>query len=167
MERVNSALVNYGSVDRPKLFIELFSDNRVAGNEKVFWLTLHDNWVGFDKIPHDEFEELFRAARPGWDSSYLMPEDLAFYDSLPNSFDIYRGADENALHKVGLSWTLSRKTAEEFARGHRNILNKAPTILKSTIRKKDVAGAYAERGEQEILIFDKHSIATSNLTGPA
>ncbi len=155
LKNLQKYLWHYGSHERCYIFIYFF-ENKYFDNNKpdIFWRALHESWSLFDAIPHDEFRELFAIKRKDWKSSLLMPDDLIFYNSLPETFEAYRGTDANAQHKDGLSWTIDREVAEAFAHGHRVLLNKNPIILTATINKRDIVGAYNGRNEHEIVLFD-------------
>jgi hypothetical protein len=153
LDAIERALLRHGSHERAEAFLELIDDDGIADRPEIFWRALHAEWSGFDKIPHREFERAFKLAKDKWRKSYLPKPDLAFYDSLPDEIEVYRGADAHAEYAVGLSWTLDRTVAESFARGHRGIFNPNPVVLVADVSKRDVAGAYSERCESEIVLF--------------
>ena len=155
VEAVKRALSLSESEKRPWVFLELFTYDVIIERPETFWRTLHAEWDSFDKIPHCEFECAFEIAMLKWRKSYLRKPDLAFYSSLPNEIEVYRGADANGKSTIGLSWTLDRTVAEGFARGHRGLFNPNPVVLTSAVRKCDVAGAYTDSCESEIVLFSR------------
>lgn len=120
-------------------------------DEVIFWPALHSAWSGFDLIPHRQFARVFKDYKDSWSENHLAPEDASTYKALPDNITVFRGQDATA--KVGLSWTLDRKVAEEFARGHRGIFNRNPVVIEAVVSKADIAGVYGERGESEIVLF--------------
>lgn len=95
------------STQRPHLIVAWpngLSDNDGA----LFWEVVTRAWSGFDAIAHEDFADLFERFATSTPRS-----------DLPASLTVYRGQDADA--PKGLSWTLERKVAAEFARGHRNI----------------------------------------------
>jgi hypothetical protein len=112
---------------------------------KLIWPTCDDS------IPYIRFASEFLhgcrdEANP---SDYLTKEESHWYDALPRSFRIYRGADTQSLN--GLSWTTSKEVALQFARGHRGIFNQTPVLLSGYVRKPSVLMADNSRDEFEIL----------------
>jgi hypothetical protein len=138
----------HSSAGRPYLVLDLIDYGIVA---EPIWRLIHAEWNSFDAIPHKQFAIIFREHRSEWRPNFLSPKDRAFYDSLPARFQAYRGQDVS--QPVGLSWTLDRDVAAAFARGHRGIFNPNPVILRSSISKRSVAGAYTGRNEREIVTF--------------
>jgi hypothetical protein len=80
------------------------------------------------------------------------PDSLAIYNGLPDQLTVYRGQDKSK--PPGLSWTIDRKTAGNFARGHRGIYNSNPVILKTTIAKSEIAFVTFDREESEVILFE-------------
>lgn len=117
-----------------------------------FWRLFHTSWIAFEKIDHINLEEYLSKRRDSWEKSYLEPADAKFYDSLPREVTIFRGQDADDL--VGLSWTTDKDIAIHFAKGHQDNLNARPFLIQAIIAKADIAGAYTNRGQCEILIYD-------------
>ena len=101
-------------------------------------------WSDFDRIDHEAFEALFSDFGHGWNRT---PEIAA----LPAHLTFFRGQSTDA--EPGLSWTLDRKVAEGFARGHRNICVPDPVILTTEIERADVAMYLDARNEREVVLF--------------
>jgi len=103
----------------------------------AFWEVVIGAWSGFDLIPQQQFEFLFtRFEAPLCD----VPERLT----------VYRG--QNTRKPNGLSWTLDRKVAEGFARGHRSIVNPTPVVLELEVTREQVAFVCHDREESEIVL---------------
>ncbi|KUF12399.1 hypothetical protein [Pseudoponticoccus marisrubri] len=145
----------YPSEQRASVVASWAEEALLKGQEdalgKVFWRLIAEEWTGFDAIPHGWFHLLFHRMRPYLTNDVMRPEDSAAFNALPEEFTIYRGTDAEAL--PGLSWTLDRQTALEFARGHRGIENSAPVLLSTSVKRSDVALFLKEREEAEILLF--------------
>jgi hypothetical protein len=138
----------YGSRERGRYFIELAE----YMNGEQFWRILHNEWSGFDAIDHFVMEQLLTSFASDWEADYLGAEDRAFYDSLPQIVTVYRG--QNALSPIGLSWTTNFDIAKSFALGHRGYNCPNPIIIKASVAKQNIAGAYTDREESGILLFD-------------
>lgn len=85
---------------------------------------------------------------------YLMQEkDYEIYQSLPDTFTIYRGVAVNRNPK-GLSWTQNLETAKWFA--HRFDTNEKKGYIQTAIAKKeDVLAYFNTRNEDEIVYNSK------------
>lgn len=83
-------------------------------------------------------------------AEYLSQEERQWFEALPDNIRVYRGSDTQSLY--GLSWTTSKETALQFARGHRGIFNETPALLSGFIRKHHVLMADNSRSEFELLI---------------
>ena len=77
-------------------------------------------------------------------------EEYAVYDTLPESFTVYRGVTRGRNPK-GMSWTRDLKKAEwfsgRFGDGY---------VLEGTAEKKDVLAFFGRRNEEEIVIEAKN-----------
>lgn len=83
--------------------------------------------------------------------SLMDTEELAYYNSLPDEFTVYRGIGSQS-NKKGISYTLSLEKAEWFA----NRFQKNGYVLTGTAKKKDVLAYFNGRKEQEVLIEPKN-----------
>ncbi len=128
-----------GSVERARhvlAWAKTLSDEEGA----AFWEVVVEQWSGFDLIPHEEFSVEF----------------LRFLRSAPRcdirgSITLYRGQDLDEA--LGLSWTACKKTAAEFARGHRGIYNEAPAVFTVTALPEQIAFTCHNREEAEHVLF--------------
>ncbi|MGB0609256.1 MAG: hypothetical protein ACPGNR_12680 [Paracoccaceae bacterium] len=129
----------------------------------MYWLTRNDdydfmqlvqkNWSGCDNF-HDlteyfreKFEEYY--VKGGDIKNAICVNDRNWWDALPNRFFVYRGCEADRIE--GLSWSIDRKVAEIFAKGHRGLKLQNPVIARAKINKSDVWFATNEREEQEIV----------------
>jgi hypothetical protein len=106
----------------------------------AFWEVVVEEWSGFDLIPHEEFSVQF-----------LRFSRCAPRCDAQGSITLYRGQDR--FGALGLSWTLCKETAAQFARGHRGIKNEAPVILCTTTTAERVAFTCHDREESEYVLF--------------
>lgn len=127
-----------GSTSRPWKVVGWAEDLR-DDEGPLFWEVVTEVWSGFDRIPHEEFDRLFARF-----ASSIPPCDV------PETLTVYRGQDSEV--EKGLSWTLSRETAQEFARGHRGIMNKYPLVHEMEVNREHVAFVCNDRDEQEIVL---------------
>lgn len=123
----------------------------------VWW-----NWgmgrVGFQflsdpaTLPLDDYRdearglvELFGNATEGDPSRILTGDDLAFYNSLPDRFTVWRGCSGISAEAAGagLCWTTRREIAVWFAHRSQN----APVLMRARIRKSEVLLASATEYE--------------------
>jgi len=136
-----------GSHERAPAFCDLAE----SMDEQQFWTVFHNEWTGFDAIDHFIMEQLIGNNAHAWRAEYMNEEDRAFYDSLPDTITIYRGQGSQSY--PGLSWTTDYTVAESFALGHRGHNRPDPIVIVATVSKSDIAGAYANREESEIVLF--------------
>ena len=115
----------------------------------------------FDAIPHRVFSLILSDLRAAWRADFLSADNRKFYNALPDRFTAFRG--QNAGHPVGLSWTLNRDIASGFARGHRCLFNQEPIVISAQISKRNLCGAYVDREESEVVVFNTRA-ATSRRT---
>jgi len=148
----------YGSHQRPRALLDLFAtafaDREDAG--RCFWRLAITEWPNFDAIPHGEYQRLFRRYQREWRADYMRGTGLQLYRNLPEQVELFRGQNWRMpgarRSSCGLSWTLDRDIATEFAIGCR-IRNPDPVILTTSVSKSDVAFACGERNEQEVVLF--------------
>lgn len=129
--------VRGGSAARPNFILDWIQE---VGAGEAFWPIVSRAWSGFDRIPHEEFAEWFHVFRR-W-----RPK----VEGLPRRMKVYRGQDASA--PMGLSWTRSRKVAEEFARGHRLYFNPNPVVHELVITPGKVAFLCDDRDEEEVVL---------------
>lgn len=145
-------LTIFESGSRPHEVLKLLLVERLDLSAEAKWRLIHTEWSDFDAIPHKAFSLLFRSLRKTWDAAFLSVDNRKFYDALPDRFTAFRGQD--ARQRAGLSWTLNRDAAVGFARGHRLFFNREPVVISAQISKRNVCGAYVDRKESEIVVFN-------------
>jgi hypothetical protein len=116
----------------------------------VFWPVFLSEWSACDDTwPHmPRLLGLLRRNAPGF--SYLNDDQRRLFDGLPDHITVYRGCSLERMH--GLSWTLSKKVAERFARGHRGLSVPRPTIAAARISRDNVFAVFCDRKEDEIIL---------------
>lgn len=115
---------------------------------------LADIWVGSENpnnsmVPLSTLIKWFKQASR---ESLMDAEELAYYDSLPDEFTVYRGIGSKS-NKKGISYTLSLEKAEWFAK---RFQQKKGYVLTGTAKKQDVLAYFNSRKEQEVLIEPKN-----------
>ena len=145
--------IKFSSIDRGYAVLEWLAEQGDARDTElgpVFWELVTQEWSGFDAIDHSAYGGLFNRFRPYW----RAPES-ALYKSLPARFFAYRGANiDEEYGGPGLSWSLSRKVARGFARGHRGFWNDEPIIFAAVVDRRNVALALEDRHEAELVMFE-------------
>ncbi|MGJ0427528.1 hypothetical protein [Methylocystis sp.] len=150
-DEFQSYLWSFSSTDAPYEFLNVCS--LVDYDPWFVWPYFHHFWSDFDAIPHREFEKILCTIWGDWSPTFIEDaDDRAFYGALPDEVVAYRGQPRGA--RVGLSWTLDKNIAAGFARGHRGIWYDDPVIITARIKKKNIAGAYVNRGESELVLFN-------------
>ena len=122
----------------------------------------HGGKVGFQFLPdpavtdRDEYEEaaanLVELVRDGVDGDpqrVLTGENLAFFESLPERFTIYRGAAgiSPELAGAGVCWTTRRDVAEWFAWRSAGFARTEPVLVSARVNKQDVCFVKASEFE--------------------
>lgn len=84
----------------------------------------------------------------------MSEEELAFYDSIPDQVEIYRGCSYDEVEESGvpegISWTLDYKVAEFFAYRYGD---ENGCIVKAIVPKTDIRYATDDRSEKEVIVF--------------
>jgi hypothetical protein len=108
------------------------------------------NWSDCDDFHEytEDFRTLFKLSKKFADDA-VLEEDREWWDSLPDTLEVFRGCESNRV--FGLSWTLDRAVAKNFAKGHRSISLKKPTLATAQIPKSAVFYATDSRKEQEVV----------------
>lgn len=138
---------NIDSVGRAYSLIDLL--NNVWMPDSFKWAIFQDTWPSCDNVDYDmlaELEECFTEGTPGW--SHLKGDDLEFYNSLPETVRVYRGASLG--RQRGWSWTTDRTVALQFAKGHRGIFPDDAAVFSGLIWKTDIWTVFTDRRECEV-----------------
>ena len=126
---------------------------------EVFWRAFYETWTACDATW--SLRHRLRAKLRKWKSdfplinpfSYLSSSDAAFFQTLPGSILIYRGASVQRIK--GFAWTRDHKVALGFARGHRGIRVPNAVIARAYVQKKHIFFATNSRQESEVVVdFD-------------
>jgi hypothetical protein len=114
---------------------------------EIFWKLFIDTWPMCDAAWEwqRKLVPIFRRVGP-----CPLEYVLYFWMDLPDQLTLYRGASRSRIHGA-ISWTIDRKVAEKFARGHRGIPVPDPVIATASINKAAIFAATNERGESEVL----------------
>lgn len=94
----------------------------------------------------------------------MFTDDETSYRHLPQKLTIYRGYHE-AAKREGISWSLSKTVAEDFAHiSWREDAKDVPaSVVTGTCLLKDVLAYTNDRGEQEIIINPKKVTGIRNI----
>jgi hypothetical protein len=116
---------------------------------KDYWSLLHDMWVDSENIHEnaDDWYEYLTRVIPHKDF-FMGEEDREFFNKLPETFAVYQG---DTGHEEW-SWSLSKKTAEWFARRFAYDGEIRP-VVERTVNKADVFAYTNQRNEREIIII--------------
>ncbi|RVA54278.1 hypothetical protein EN933_10800 [Mesorhizobium sp. M7A.F.Ca.US.001.01.1.1] len=156
LERILGGLWGRGIDSANRLQIMLDEVWHLPG--ELFWPVFHKVWPTTDATwrQQDELVELLQFHQPM--EEFLKGQDRVFYEQLPDVIQIYRGSSRDRVH--GLSWTIDRRIAESFARGHRGVPVPEPVVARVSIPKSAVLAISIERGESELLV-DPDSISAN------
>lgn len=130
--------------------IREFARCRTRLSDYIYWFVLGTLWVsytGFSDL--DLWKRLFASARPDRDLSLMKPSELQELCALPDPLLIYRAHRPNEADWI--AYTLSLDVAARFAR-ERGVSE----IKAYGVKRTDVLALFLRRGEQEILVLDRH-----------
>ena len=115
-------------------------------DDKKWWNILGEIWADSESNSHqsEQWKELLLSKRSH--REYFMDEgDRQAFNKLSSTLTIYRG--HQYINKDGFSWTLNFKKALWFA----SRFNKAGTVDKKVVLKKDILAYLSKRNEEEII----------------
>lgn len=113
------------------------------------WAAFHEGWTMCDAVTPEQVERIFACFTfDTLGTAHLAKEEQAFFDSLPEVVEVFRGASPD--RKRGYAWTTDVVVAERFAQGHRGIPVRGGTIYHATIEKQRIWTVFTDRGEAEI-----------------
>jgi hypothetical protein len=96
--------------------------------------------------------------------SIMNEEELTAYKNLPENVTIYRGIRFSAEKDSGISWSLSKKTAEKFMVYPKGIYHEiqlgsnhklCPNLRKKVVKKQDIICYLKNRQEDEIIYWEQ------------
>lgn len=133
--------------------VSAFMEHQASMYDYEYWPLLGEVWTDAESIFPDRMRwwELLTNPR-NKRNLFTDCDDRTKLRKLPRRFTIYRGTTHVERHSsyLGFSWTLDRALAERFAT--RVIKEEErPYIAKAEIRRRDVIGFMAGRGDQEIV----------------
>jgi hypothetical protein len=134
--------------------INLLIDNADTFSDEEYWRELAYAYImqNYKKIPYKTYYELFTSKR-AFREKLMSEEEKQLLAQLPETLTIYRGGSlaEHKSKKYGISWSLDKKIAEQFAdvKGIRD--KKEMIVIEKQINKADVIAYFKERQEEEII----------------
>lgn len=111
------------------------------------WQDTENQWQNLS-----EWQEVLTSDR-ALSQFFMTPDERAYFQSLPDEFEIYRGCFEG-INEDGLSWTFNKGIAEMFC-GHKHFKRNddwQPLILSQTVRTKDIFAIKLGRKESEVIL---------------
>ena len=151
VSEIHDHLMMCGSFGRfPEIRFMFQGVRHTKATSEIFWRSLHDFWTVCDGTNAVVLAKMMRRFKRGWRAEYMLPENLDAYNELPELIKVWRGQDRGDF---GLSWSTSREVALRFALRQRRIC-KNPTLLSGLAPKQLVAGAFEDRNEHEVLLFE-------------
>lgn len=134
-------------------------------DDRDFLRILGEEWSSFDNIGHhiyDLWDTPFGRVRNAPFLEMMTPEELDFYNAQPELVTIYRGCYK--INKWGLSWTLSKDTAENFPTLNRyRRANDQALLVTATAFKKDIIALKLDRDESEIITWRPKHVSTRHI----
>ena len=86
-----------------------------------------------------------------WRAAMMTEVERRTVAAWPETVTIFRGC---YLHnKRGLSWTLSRETAERFPMQHRYQSEGQPLLIRATVKRDQILALKLERDESEVIAW--------------
>jgi hypothetical protein len=148
--------------------LEAFRNIEKKLSNAEYWQILSSIWTYSDNIwQHiDEWVSALRSSRPER-QEFMSPEERAAFESLPPILTIYRGYQPRR-NRNGLSWTLSRETAEFMSNyvvlpgTDIKLTGKDGKVRQKTISKKEAFAYLCDRKEEEIIFFGDFNQETVN-----
>lgn len=119
-------------------------------NAYSFTKLIRQNWNAMDDFYHltEDLRALFRK-HFGDEENVCNINNRKWWDKQPETLKVFRGCEADRWD--GLSWTLDRKVATSYAKGHKGIKLKNPIVASTTIPKSFVLFCTNDLGEQEVV----------------
>lgn len=134
--------------------IKLFIENADTFSDEEYWRELASAYVlqNYKKIPYKTYYKIFTSER-AFREKLMSEEEKQFLAQLPETLTIYRGGSlaEHKSKKYGISWSLDKKIAEQFADTKAIRDKKEMMVIEKQINKADVIAYFKERQEEEII----------------
>lgn len=144
------------SYGRPEILYSLHSKV-----DPIKWLKLfRDFWTMCDScsLYHKEFKEILKTYNIKALRRHIhTAEDAAFYNDLPEEFEIYRGTFLDEQFKDGISWTTDYEVAAKFELGYRNFSMGGPMVYRyKTNMRPEVFSIMEDIGKNGTDILHKY-----------
>lgn len=150
--KASSRIFGFGveSQDRACVLFEWMG--KAVFNDELLWTVFHLGWPSCDGVDGELLDEMgtMLMSAPSCGTEYLQGNAKAFYESLPDEVEIYRGCSPD--RRKGWSWTTQESVARGFASGHRLIDVRNGTVYRAIVRKNEILTVFADREEFEIFI---------------
>lgn len=147
-DEINAYLYrHYGSADRINGFFEFAYYINTKGK---FWEVFCEQWCEFDDTWDFRSKILLHLIKNQSFTRNAPREFANHFRTFKPGVKLYRGCSRERI--MGLSWTRDKKTAAEFARGHRGIATPDPVLAEITLREGLALAAIHEREEDEMLL---------------
>lgn len=139
--------------------ISVFMTHKDKFTDEDYWINLAEAYTlqNYKKIPYKVYYELFSAKKLNRER-LMSDEELKILKKLPSEIKIYRGGSltEEKSKRYGISWTLDKKTAENFAEVKKIRDKKDMKVFELTISKSLVIAYFNQREEDEIIYIHNH-----------
>jgi hypothetical protein len=124
--------------------VDVFIENRYRLSDQCYWEMLRTMWIANGKGKYLlMFRQMFQTKRPF--KKFLMTvEEEAVFNALPDPVTALRAV---AVEDEGISWTLSKEFAEQYAKHLRR------TIVEKQFPKSRIVAYFNRRNEQEIIVL--------------
>lgn len=102
-----------------------------------------------------KYEELLQIFTEYDFKSIMDKEEKQILKQLPKKVNVFRGAAGLSLDeaKAGISWSLKRETAIDFAKSNQKIFNTSSNlVLDAIIPRNKILGLFLVKGENEVII---------------
>jgi hypothetical protein len=146
----NDLSIGAPASDKIKLFIE----NADTFSDEEYWRELASAYImqNYKKIPYKTYYKLFTSER-AFKEKLMSEEERQFLAQLPEKITIYRGGSvsEQKSKKYGISWTLKKEIAENFANVKKLRDGKEMLVFEKEIAKSEVIAYFKNRQEEEII----------------
>lgn len=117
------------------------------------WRIARSTWLELDEVYQyrNDWEQFFNLFMPYRDD-FMIKRELDHLSQLPDEIKIYRGYDR-ALGRSGLSWTMSKLIASQYANRFKSL-----KIAQGMVKKEDVVGYIVMRGHYEIVLRSEFAV---------
>lgn len=115
-------------------------------DDSAYWVVLGSLWkAGGTVIQQDLWREMFLSPRRNR-HKVMKTKERSIWRRLPKTVKAYRAINHKGEIGTAISWTLSRKVAEQFSQ------NGKREIVSREFKKSEVYAYFDRRNEKEILV---------------